>query len=122
MIVLHNSLSKKSRDFVENHTTESDTVLDWYNGGRKLWIDGGNTLVGVQAFPAVVVEVPAHNYYQDEDFAGKNERINITIEAHQKPICGVSTKQEVLVEIDDINDLIRLHNTQNSDNVSEIEL
>ena len=118
MIVLHNSLDKKSRDFVENYTTEIDTIVDWYNGGRDLWIEGGNTLVGVQSFPAVVVNVPAHNY--EQAIEGEGIFNNIVIAAHQKPICNVTTKQDVLDIVDDINDYIRLHNTQNSENVSVI--
>ena len=122
MIVLHNSLDKKSRNFVENYTTETDTILDWYKGGRDLWIEGGNTLVGVQSFPAVVVNVPAHNYEQAKppNAYNKTATNNIVVEAHQKPICNITTKQDVLDAVDDINDLIRLHNTQKSDNVSVI--
>ena len=57
MVILHSSQSKESRDFVAQHTSSTDTIYDWYKGGREAWIAAGGTL-GVRAFPSVIVDMP----------------------------------------------------------------
>lgn len=59
MIYLHNSLSKESRAFFDAHIQPTDTVYDWYQGGREAFIAAGGT-DRVSAFPSVVVDIPSH--------------------------------------------------------------
>ena len=77
MIVLHNSGDKASRDFVASLGARPGlVVLDWYKGGREEWMARGGNM-GVSAFPAIVVEVPAYLTPATESM-GKIEAIDGT--------------------------------------------
>ena len=58
MIILHNYMSKASREFVAAYG-EGNTVISWYEGGREAWIAAGGT-DKVSAFPSIVVDMPAY--------------------------------------------------------------
>jgi hypothetical protein len=58
MIILHNHMSRTSREFVATHG-EGNTVISWYEGGREVWTAAGGT-DKVSTFPSIMVDIPAH--------------------------------------------------------------
>ena len=70
MIILHNHMSKESREFIQEYGS-GNTVISWYEGGREEWKNAGG-IFGVSAFPSIIVDipeykVPAHMNLDDED-------------------------------------------------------
>jgi len=64
MIVLHNSMDKDSRDFVDSlgindPNSNRVKIYDWYRGGQEQYYAEGGT-EQPSAFPSVVHTVPAH--------------------------------------------------------------
>ncbi len=96
MIILHSHLQKESRDFVENHSQDSDTILDWYRGGREIWHNKWGESSYPSAFPSVVLDVPE---YTDQ----LGEKLQKTYTTIRMP----STRQEVYDYVEDLNDRIK---------------
>lgn len=76
MLVLHNPHDKKSRDFVEAHTSTRDIVLDWYNQAQQdMYLNAGGTIL-FDSFPVVVIDNPDGGTHA---FSGVNNLIDLGI-------------------------------------------
>jgi len=65
-IILHNSLDKESRAFVQAHGA-GKTIFDWYKGGREAFWALGHTHE-VSAFPSVIIDIPTYKVPSTPEF------------------------------------------------------
>ena len=100
MIILHNHLSKVSREFVEAYGT-GNTVISWYEGGREAWIAAGGT-DKVSAFPSVIVDVPEHVI---PERLGANDQTlpEVSVPAHQATVRIPRDLADVQAHLDNLN-------------------
>ena len=91
MIILHNHMSKASREFVATHG-EGHTVISWYEGGREAWIAAGGT-DKVSAFPSIVVDMPA---YKVPERLGPDD---VTIPEYLVPAGTVMIRKETKLKV-----------------------
>tara|TARA_R110000803_G_scaffold20173_1_gene52179 strand:- start:1586 stop:1987 length:402 start_codon:yes stop_codon:yes gene_type:complete len=100
MIILHNHLSKESREFVAANGT-GNIVLSWYEGGREQFESiGGHKKIS--AFPSVIIHVPTHNvtHYEEDNIAVKD---TILRQAAHMVVRDPVSMSDVDKEIDNIN-------------------
>tara|TARA_R110000796_G_C14331771_1_gene409208 strand:+ start:201 stop:602 length:402 start_codon:yes stop_codon:yes gene_type:complete len=104
MIILHNHLSKESRDFVAANGA-GNVVISWYEGGRELFESiGGHKKIS--SFPSVVLHQPAYrSVVLNED--------NLVISTHDHPashniIREPKNMTDVDAEISKVNALLTI--------------
>ena len=106
MIILHNSYSKESREFVALQG-DDNVIIDWYNGGREHYESVmGNTKVGL--FPSVLVRVPAHKF-EDKSLTGpQNESPSIVLDIVEfnKLLIRQTSNDDLQIELDKINTVL----------------
>ena len=101
MIILHNSYSKESRDFVALQG-DDNVIIDWYNGGREHYKGVmGNTKVGL--FPSVVLRVPAHKSFAWWAMRNENPSPVLDIVEFNKLLIRPTSNDDLQIEIDKIN-------------------
>ena len=102
MIVLHNHLSRESRNFVLNVATETDVIVDWYNGGRE-------EIKGISSFPSVIVDIPEYNTPANEEL-----EIGITtVPASRIAIREPTSIADIEAFLEEINVTLRLSESAN---------
>lgn len=108
MIILHNHLSRESRNFVLNVATETDVIVDWYNGGREEWFTAGE-IKGISSFPSVIVDIPEYNTPANEEL-----EIGITtVPASRIAIREPTSIADIEAFLEEINVTLRLSESAN---------
>lgn len=110
MIILHNSQSRESREFVA--ANPGATVYDWYEGGREAWLALGGTN-GVSAFPSVIVDVPGYTVPDlglDPGF---------TVPAHQVAVRKPRDLTDVQARLDILNERLPIAVWLNLNNMND---